>query len=238
MNIYTFILKNIHIRDIMIQQNLCGRRIIMSIIFSNISNEKFTVCCVGKTVYVYEKSGRELKRFIFDGALFAAVSPNGDMFAVKSQNGTIGLYSFEKLEQVGIAGSSEPVSEDEQGMCFSSDGGSIYSIEHGGNIAVYDMNGGKTAGYTFDDAAVTQIECGEDITVLGKSGDGFFAAKLEDGKLADIKSVSEDEYNMCFIVKCAELRGFSSAAMEHYMPDARGTEDFSSPVGRLYKKEL
>lgn len=209
----------------------------MPIIYSNVSNDDYTVCCMGQTVYVYKKTGSELARFTLVMADFPVISPKGDIFAVKSKDGCLALYSFEKLARTATLKFSDKETPYEKGMCFSADGEKLYSIEYsaeGSTVMAYDMNGGKNEKISLG-KAVSHIECGDALYVLGKDEKGF-AAKITDGQLTDIKYVSDEDYDFYYNYKCAEARGFSSAAMEAYLPKLHNVEDNQTSISELWAK--
>lgn len=208
----------------------------MSIIYSTVSNEKYTVSCMGKMVYIYEKAGRELGRFNFDGAEFAVISSDGDTFAVKAKDGGIALYSFSQLAKTAVL--KQPADEDcfEKGMCFSSDGKKIFDAEKNA-ICVFDVRNGECEKFTFDNAVISHVECANEIFVLGKEAEKGFVAKLNDGKLCDIKYISDKDYEYYFNYKCAENKGFSSAAMERYLPDVSKVEYIRTSLCELWNKK-
>ncbi len=208
----------------------------MPIIYSNITNEKYTVCCMGQMVYIYEKGGRELKRSILPGAEFAAISPAGDVFAVKTGEGCLALYSFEKLEQIKILVESCEKNGLENGMCFSCDGDKLYNVE-GNAVAVYDMSGEKCEKFTFENTQLGHIECGEAVFVMGKEDGKCFVSKLEGGLLKDKKYISDKAFDLCVSYKCAEIRGYSSAAVEHYLPQICNVEEEKASIALLWKNE-
>lgn len=211
----------------------------MSIVYSNVSNGNFTVCCMGQTVYVYKKTGSELARFTLVKADFAAISPDGDTFAVKSSDGCLALYSFSQLARTATLKFSDKSTQMEKGMCFSADGKKLYNVEYDANgsaLSVYDMDGGTTEKYIFDGAEITHIECNDDIFAIGSEGEKVFAAKIIDGKLSDVKYVSSDDYDCCYNCKCAEVRGFSSAAVEYYLPKVENIDDSKITIKDLWDK--
>ena len=211
----------------------------MSIVYSNVSNEKYTVCCAGQLVYIYEKSGRELGRFTLPGAEFAAISPAGDVFAVKTKSGCVALYSFAPLEQIKILKDEDEISESEKGMCFSADGQKLYNIEQsdrGGCVTAYNMNGREKEIICFENAVLGHVEYDGDLFVMGKEDDNFFSAKLDDDKNADVKYVSAEDFCFCDKYKRAQVRGFSATAAEKYLPEVRDLSEVSATVADLWKK--
>lgn len=206
----------------------------MSIIYTKVSNDNFTVCCMGQTVYVYKKSGSELARFTLVKADFAVLSPNGDIFAVKSKDGCLALYSFNELARTATLKFNDKDTQKDKGMCFSADGEKLYSVEYGANgsvIAVYDMNGDTTEKLAFDGAEITHIEFDGVLFAIGTEGEKYFVAK--DGEK---KYISAEDYDYYYNYKCAEIRGFTSAAMECYLPKVENIEDGKTSLSELWEK--
>ncbi len=208
----------------------------MSIIYSTVSNGKYTVSCMGKMIYVYEKAGRELARFSCDGAEFAAVSSDGDTFAVKAKDGGVALYSFSQLRRTAVLRQSGAEECAENGMSFSPDGKKLYNAEKNA-ICVYDVCGGECESFTFENAVISHVECADDVFVLGKETEKGFVSKLADGGLSDIKYLSDKEYDYYFNYKCAENKGFSSAAVERYLPDVSKIEYIKTSLRELWNKK-
>lgn len=207
----------------------------MPIIYSNVSNEKYSVCCMGQTVYVYKKAGTELARFTLVMADFPVISPKGNVFAVKSKDGCVAVYSFENLSRVATLKFSDKGAQQEKGMCFSADGDKLYSIEgeNGCSVTVYDMNSLSFDGKLDFDAQLTHIECTDgQIYILGTEGEKGFVAKLD----GDKKYLEAEDYEFCYNYKCAEARGFSSAAMDLYLPKLQNVEDSKTSLAELWNK--
>ena len=207
----------------------------MPIIYSNVSNEKYSVCCMGQTVYVYKKAGTELARFTLVMADFPVISPKGDVFAVKSKDGCVAVYSFEKLSRIATLKFSDKGAQQEKGMCFSADGEKLYSIEgeNGCIVTVYNMNALSVENKIDFDASLTHIECTDGhVYVLGTEGEKTFVAKLDGEK----KYVEAEDYDFYYNYKCAQARGFSSAAMDLYLPKLHDVEDNKTSLAELWKK--
>lgn len=209
----------------------------MPIIYSNVSNENYSVCCMGQTVYVYQSAGRELARFTFVMADFPVISPKDDIFAVKSKDGCVAVYSFEKLSRIGTLKFSDKAAPQEKGMCFTADGAKLFSVENDGmDIAVYDMNALSAEKKIKIDKAVSHIECTDgELYVLGTEAD-MFVSKLGDDGLTDIKAVDSEQFDFYYNYKCAEARGFSSAAMDLYLPKLHNVEDNKTSLKELWEK--
>ena len=209
----------------------------MPIIYSNVSNENYSVCCMGQTVYVYQSAGRELARFTLVMADFPVISPKGDIFAVKSKDGCLAVYSFEKLSRIATLKFSDKSAVQEKGMCFSADGEKLYSVENDGtDVAVYDMNALSAEKKIKTDKPVSHIECSDgELFVLGTEAD-MFVSKLGDDGLTGIKTVDTEHFDYYYNYKCAEARGFSSAAMDLYLPKLHNVEENKTSLKELWEK--
>lgn len=210
----------------------------MSIIYSNASNENYTVCCAGQLVYVYEKSGRELARFTVKNAAFAVISPEGDSFAVKTADGEVCMFSFEPTEQTAILTSGAYEADYETGMCFSPDGKALYSVEAEGDgsaVSVYYQNGRKE-NCSLDGVQLTHIEYKNGLFVLGKEGESCFAARFESDRLTDVKYISSEKYELYYNYKCAQMRGFTVTAVENYLPENFDCENNELSISSLLKE--
>lgn len=192
---------------------------------------------MGQMVYVYEKGGRELARFTLAGAEFAAISPKGDVFAVKTKNGCVALYSLETLSQLSVLKEQDCESEFEKGMCFSTDGDMLFNAEKNA-VSVYDMNGGESEKHELGGAEISHIEYDGGMFLLGKENEKFFVSKLENGELSDVKYITEKAFKTCSDYKSAQIRGYSSAAVEHYLPDICNVENEKASLRALWEKEV
>lgn len=211
----------------------------MPIIYSNVSNENFNVCCMGNTVYVYNHSGRELERFTLVKADFPVLSPKGDVFAVKSKDGCVAVYSFDKLSRVATLRFSDRETQLEKGMCFSGDGEKLFSIEgaDSSDISVSDINSFSHIKTVKAGKQLTHIECSDDkIYVLGIDGEKNFVAVFDEEKLTDVKYIEAFDFEFYYNYKCAEARGFSSAAMDLYLPKLHNVEDNKTSLKELWDK--
>jgi len=95
-----------------------------------IGNEKYNIGCTGQTIYVYDKNGIKLAKFkdlIY--AYHAAISPNGDIFVVKTTDGRLGVYSLERLKLIKKFRFSKVDGAQDDNFCFSPDGKEFYNIE-------------------------------------------------------------------------------------------------------------
>ncbi len=176
--------------------------------YSIIENENYKIGCTGQTVWVWDKNDTVLAKFkdlIY--AYKALISPKGDIFAVKSVEGKLAVYSLETLSLIRKLRFSKVDSQD-NGFCFSPDGKYFLNIEcHGDSLhsalSVYDTDGfslvfQKMMG-EYIMLSEIQVVDGE-YYVLGytRREDGIydrrFVAKFKDNMLCDAVQISESDY--------------------------------------------
>lgn len=69
--------------------------------WTHIKTNKYDIYLTSKTVYIFNKDGREIKKFKdLDYGYMGCVSPNEDLLVVKSSSGRIAVYSLDKLELI------------------------------------------------------------------------------------------------------------------------------------------
>lgn len=92
-------------------------------------NGTYSVGCTERTVYIYDSSGKELKKFRdFPYAYKAAFKPDSNIIAVKSTEGHIGFYDLDSLSLIKKHTVTRMGAQDE-GFVFSADGKNFYNIE-------------------------------------------------------------------------------------------------------------
>ena len=113
---------------------------------SFIGNGTHFIGCSGRTVYVYDKDGRELARFRdLPYAYFAKISPDGRTFVIKTTEGRMAVYSLETLELIKKFRYSKIDGSQDDTFFFSPDGSELYSIErhytsYRSALSVYDTS--------------------------------------------------------------------------------------------------
>ncbi len=223
-----------------------------------ISNEKFSVGCTERTVYLYDAAGKELARFedIKYGCK-AVFSPNGDIFVVKSTAAYFAVYSAENAALIKTVKFSNVDGSQDDGFCFSADGKLFYNIERQGSsvnsaISVYDTsNFERIAMFCENDDRIEPkyIEvCGDGGTyVLGllRGDDGVmsdgFAAKFGANGLEDICKIIYEDYKFYSDFKRLELYGFTEKSKEwsgfkYNNVDMTGMENTVHPLSELWEK--
>ncbi|CDE05638.1 putative uncharacterized protein [Anaerotruncus sp. CAG:390] len=92
-------------------------------------NGSYSVGCNGKTVYIFDKAGKEIARFNdFPYAYSAAFMPGKNIIAVKSTGGVLGFYDLDSLSLLKKITVTKIGAQDE-GFGFSTDGSFFYNIE-------------------------------------------------------------------------------------------------------------
>lgn len=181
----------------------------MPLFKSIVKNEHYTIGCTGQTVCVWDKNDTVLAKFKdLKYAYRAMISPCGDIFVVRSNEGLLAVYSLENLSLMKKFRFSKESESGEYGCCFSQDGKYFLNIEEQGScwnatLAVYD---------TSDFSLASRIIMGERIHlsemqmidgecfVLGYTRgedrvcDCRFIAKFRDDKLCDAVKISESDY--------------------------------------------
>ncbi len=196
-----------------------------------IESEKYDVGLTGQTVFVLDKNGNELAKFKdLKYAYYAAISPNCDILAVKSNEGRMAFYSLENMtliKKFRFAKTSECA---EGNLCFAPDGKELYSIEGNINpcntsVSVYDMAELTRTKRFFYDEELLSIKCVEvsknsgEVFLMGYLRDKengvaseYFVGKLKNGELCEVIPISEQMHMVCSLYKNMEARGFTENA--------------------------
>ncbi len=196
-----------------------------------IGNEKYDVGLTGQTVFVLDKNGNELAKFKdLKYAYYAAISPNCDILAVKSNEGRMAFYSLENMtliKKFRFAKTSECA---DGNFCFSTDGKELYSIEGNINpcntsVSVYDMAELTRTKRFFYDEEYLSIECVEygketdEIYLMGYLRDKengvaseYFVGKLKNGELCEVVPISQKTHMFYDMYKNLEGSGFTEKA--------------------------
>ena len=176
---------------------------------SYISNGIYHIGCTGRTVYVYDRNGKELAKFKdLPYVYYAVMSPCGDMFVLKSTDGKLAVYSLETLSLIKKFRFSKVNYSQDDGACFSADGKYFINIERQGDdlhsaISIYDViDFSRVSLFTLGDSAmIGEIEQVDgELYVLGFWRDddfviaGNFVAKYKEGKLHTPVNITPQEY--------------------------------------------
>ena len=179
--------------------------------YNIIENENFQIGCTGETVWVLDKSDTVLAKFKdLSYAYRAAISPRGDLLAVKGGQGRLAIYSLKELSLIKKFRFSKVNYGQDDGFCFSSDGKYLLNIERHDDdlhsaISVYD---------TADFSLVSRVSQGKNMMiehiqevdgnyyVLGfLRGDdlvfqSYCIAKYENGCICDAFEITETEHDL------------------------------------------
>lgn len=203
----------------------------MRTFISYVKNDKYAIGCTGQTVYVYDSEGTEIAKFKdLPYADKSAISPNGDVFVVKTTEGRLAVYSLETLSLIKKFRYSKVNCAQDDGFCFSSDGRYFINIERQGDdlhsaVSVYDIG---------DFSRVSQLLLDENMTVSHielADGEyyvfGFirgtdrvmtngFVGKFANGQIKDILPISEQEYEFYCDYLYLKMMGFTKKAYGDY----------------------
>lgn len=193
------------------------------------ANDKFSVGCTGQTVYLYDEDGNELKRFRdITYAYTPVISPDGNLFVVKTTDGRLAVYSLETLSLIKKFRFSKVDGAQDDGFCFSPDGKRFINIERQKDslhsaISVYDTKDFSLIRQVFlgEDKMICHIEYDESTNnyyvlgfIRGKEGISRhgFVAEFKDFEIKHILTVSAEDYNFYRSYKNLEQMGFTEKA--------------------------
>ena len=208
----------------------------MPLFKSIVKNEHYSIGCTGQTVWVWDKNDTVIAKFKdLKYAYRAMISPCGDIFIVRSNEGMLAVYSLESLSLIKKFRFSKEKESGDYGCCFSQDGKYFLNIEYykscwNASIAVYS---------TDDFSLVSRIVMGEYLHIAEMQvidGEYFvigytrgedrvynrqFVAKLIDGRLCDTMQISRSDY------------WFYCQTVFGYKINQRGTDEYT--LGRLWE---
>lgn len=198
---------------------------------SYIKNDKYAIGCTGQTVYVYDNEGAELAKFKdLPYAYMSAISPNGDIFVVKTTEGRLAVYSLETLSLIKKFRYSKVNCAQDDGFCFSSDGRYLVNLERQGD----DLHSAVSVYETKDFSRVSQLLLDENMMVshieladgeyyiLGfMRGADFvitsgFVGKFASGQIQDLLLISEQEHEFYENYLNLKMMGFTEKAYGDY----------------------
>ena len=198
---------------------------------SYIKNDKYAIGCTGQTVYVYDNTKMELAKFKdLPYAYTSAISPNEDIFVVKTTEGRLAVYSLETLSLIKKFRYSKVNGAQDDGFCFSSDGKYFINIERQGD----DLHSAISVYNTEDFSRVSQLLLGENMMishieladgecyVLGfmRGADlvmtNGFVGKFANGQIKDIFPIFEQEHEFYWGYLDLKMMGFTEEAYGDY----------------------
>ena len=206
-----------------------------------VGNEKFDIGATGQTVYVYDKNGKELAKFKdLINAYDCVISPNDDIFVVKSTDGRLASYSLADLKLIKKFRFSKIDGAQDDNYIFSPDGKYLYNIERHKNsnlsaLSVYDVRDFSLVKRLFlddDNLSLSIIEYNkltDSYYVLGdykSNGDikstKYFVAKFISDELKEYRYMNESKYMFYWAVKNVEFRGYTEKAFEWSLLNYKG----------------
>lgn len=211
--------------------------------WSYISKGKYSVGCTGQTVYVYDKDGNEKARFKdLTYAYDAEISPDSKIFAVKTTDGRLAVYSLEEMKLIKKFRFSKVDGGQHAGFCFSADGKMFLNIESHGDgfercLALYETENfnlirqlfyGKEMYLScieYDDAFDSYFVIGILYRKFRKNK--YFAAEFKDDELKNVTDIKEKEYDFYNKFKDLEKSGFTKKKYRWSYMDAN-LEEVSS----------
>ncbi|HJA41660.1 MAG TPA: hypothetical protein H9667_09155 [Firmicutes bacterium] len=194
------------------------------------NNDKYNVGCNGASVYIYDKSGKELK--VFKDASYtyrAKFKPNTNILVAKSTAGFLLIYDLDELKLLKKIKTAQIGSQDD-GFTFSKDGKYLYNIER----PIYSTKTRLTI-YNMEDCSVIKTLFENDKKIVLKDLEfdnnnvcyllGFmrndegvfdygFIAKLNNNNLDGIRNLEKDKYDYLRAYKAWEDSGFSNKNLE------------------------
>lgn len=197
-------------------------------------NESYSVGCNGRTVYIYDLTGKELAKFRnFPSAYTAAFKPDSNMIAVKSTAGDLGFYDLDSLSLLKKIIVTRIGAQDE-GFGFTPDGKYFYNIEKPVDscqtqLGIYDAESFEKVNTLFANEskmALKNLEFDKETGicyVLGfmrddSSGvfDYGFVGKLdiESSSVTDLHPLDTKQYDYLKWYKVWEETGFTEKALK------------------------
>ena len=220
--------------------------------WSYVENDKYGVGCTGQTVFVYDKIGNELAKFKdLPYAYKSALSPNGDIFVVKSTEGRLAVYSSETLSLIKKFRYSKVAYGQDDGFCFSSDGRLFINVERQGDslhsaISVYDTaDFSRQSQMLLDESMmISQIEAVDGMYyVLGFLRDtdliisNCFVGRFVDNEIKDVVFISHLECDFYREFLNLKIMGFTEKAYEwsHFVVDLDKLKTAEHSLAKLWK---
>lgn len=200
--------------------------------WSLIGNDKYNIGCTGQTVYLLDKDNTEIAKFKdLPYAYASAVSPNGDIFVIKSTEGRLAVYSFSPPVLIRKFRYSKVDGSQDDNFCFSSDGKEFYNIERQIDslktaLSVYDTSDFSLKKRILDkdySRVLSAIEYDVEtktvfLLFFFRNKDGvaskYFVGRLNGDELDDIITISEKEHDFYERYIHLKMLGFSDKAYQ------------------------
>lgn len=194
-----------------------------------ISNGTYSVGTTGQTVYLYNENGDEIGKF--KDIIYAykpMFSPDGKIFAVKSTDGRLAVYSLVTRSLIKKFRYSKFDAAQDAGFCFSHGGKYFVNLESHGKdglqcaVTLYDTESFSIVSQLMldNDVVLSHIEFDDNTDeyyVLGLNRGRHivcFIAKYKNNAIVDKIEISEKEYdfyNSYFVLK---MEGFTEKSYE------------------------
>ena len=190
---------------------------------SYIETSKYNIGISETYLYFYDKNENEIKKcYDIHYAYRGIVSPKEDLFALKSTDGYLAIYSLDTLELMAKIDSSDVDGSQDDNFIFSPDGKFLLNIERHINslitrLSIYDMSNFKLYKRLFDtndNLVLSLIEFDKKTDtyfILGfermsNTGENtHFVSKLENDELVEIKYISKEVHLNYIISKNENL---------------------------------
>lgn len=193
------------------------------------SGNNFSVGCTGKTTYVFDNNGKELKKFTNQKYAYTPViSPDETTFVVKTTDGHLLAYSLETLSLINNLRFSKVDGGQDDSFCFSADEKQLINIERQKDelhqtISTYNVEDFSLIS-RFELDGNTAICCIEYDTatdkyyVLGFSRQKkflifnksiYFVAEFNKSEIVNARKISEKDFDFFHSYKSLEIMGFT-----------------------------
>lgn len=223
--------------------------------WSFIGNEKYNIGCTGQTVYLYDKSGAEIKRFKdLPYAYTSQISPRGDIFVVKTAEGRLAVYSLDPPALIKKFRFSKVKCSQDDHFCFSADGSEFYNIERHIDscktaLSIYDTKDfslkKRLLNHDFS-VVLSSIEYSSttsEIYLLGyfRNDDDiaykFFVGKLKNDDLSDVIMITQNEFWFYDSYIDLKMKGFTKKAYDwsfHIDAELEKLKNFDHSLSKLW----
>lgn len=193
-------------------------------------NGSYSVGCNGRTVYIFDKAGKEIARFNdFPYAYSAAFMPGKNIIAVKSTGGVLGFYDLDSLSLLKKITVTKIGAQDE-GFGFSTDGSFFYNIEKPvcstrTQLGIYETNSFTKIHTLFaedEQMVLDELEIDDETNTCYLLGfirginNVFFVAVLdaESQTIQNIRAIDKNQYDYLSGYKHWEITGFTEKSFE------------------------
>ena len=196
--------------------------------WTHIKTNKYDIYLTSKTVYIFNKDGREIKKFKdLDYGYRGCVSPNEDLLVVKSSSGRIAVYSLDELQLIKKFRFSKIDGSQDDNFIFSPDGKYIFNIERHESTTKTALSIYNTSDFSLEerlfakenDLVINWVEYDSELNsyfILGYYRDKetgraskFFISKLIDKELKEMKFIDEKSHGFLCAAKFVEFAGFT-----------------------------